>query len=85
MSTPNRTRRRLLGALAAAPLWGPAAALAQQARPATRAIPSSGEALPLVGLGSWITFDVGDDRRARDACAEVMRAFFAEVGRLIDS
>ena len=85
MGPPNLTRRRLLGALAAAPLLGPAAGLAQQPRPATRAIPSSGEALPRVGLGSWITFDVGDDTLAREAPVEVMRAFFAAGGRLIDS
>ena len=82
---PNITRRRLLGAIAAVPLLGPSMGQAQQARPATRAIPSSGEALPLVGLGSWITFNVGNDRVARDACAEVMRAFFQAGGRLIDS
>ena len=40
----------------------------------TRRIPSSGEAMPVVGLGSWITFNVGNDPRARDDCAEVMRA-----------
>ncbi len=51
----------------------------------TRAIPSSEEKLPLVGLGSWITFNVGDDAAARDACAAVMGAFFQEGGRLIDS
>jgi diketogulonate reductase-like aldo/keto reductase len=53
----------------------------------TRPIPRSpaGETLPLVGLGSWITFNVGDDAAARDSCTEVMRAFFAEGGRLIDS
>jgi diketogulonate reductase-like aldo/keto reductase len=51
----------------------------------TRAIPGTGETLPLVGLGSWITFNVGRDPRARDACAEVVRAFFAQGGRLIDS
>jgi diketogulonate reductase-like aldo/keto reductase len=85
MKTPNPTRRRLLGALAAAPLLRPATALAQQARPATRTIPSSGEALPGVGLGTWITFDVGEDGLARDRCTEVMRAFFAAGGRLIDS
>jgi diketogulonate reductase-like aldo/keto reductase len=50
-----------------------------------RRIPSSGEAIPLVGLGTWITFNVGNDVRARDACAEVVRAFFANGGRLIDS
>lgn len=83
--SPNITRRRLLGAVAAAPLLWPVMGLAQQARPATRAIPSSSEALPLVGLGSWITFNVGNDRAARDASAEVMRAFFLAGGRLIDS
>ena len=51
----------------------------------TRRIPSSGEELPVVGLGSWITFNVGDDPAARDECAEVMRRFFGMGGRLIDS
>ncbi len=82
---PNYTRRRLLGALATASLLGPAATFAQPARPATRAIPATGEAIPLVGLGSWITFNVGNDRVARDASAEVMGAFFQAGGRLIDS
>jgi diketogulonate reductase-like aldo/keto reductase len=51
----------------------------------TRAIPSSKEALPVVGLGSWITFNVGDDEVARASCTEVMRAFFSSGGRVIDS
>ena len=51
----------------------------------TRPIPSTGELLPAVGLGSWITFNVGNDSVARDACTEVVRAFFAGGGRLIDS
>lgn len=53
--------------------------------PVTKPIPSSGEPLPVVGLGTWITFNVGNDPRARDACAEVVRAFFARGGRVIDS
>ena len=52
---------------------------------ATKKIPATGESLPVVGLGSWITFNVGNDRAARDGCAEVMRAFFEAGGRLIDS
>lgn len=51
----------------------------------TRPIPSSGELLPVVGLGSWITFNVGDDPVARARCTEVVRAFFQGGGRLIDS
>ena len=73
-------------------VFGTAAALWQrpgvaQSVPAIieRAIPSTGEALPAVGLGTWITFNVGNDPVARDACAEVMRAFFAAGGRMIDS
>jgi diketogulonate reductase-like aldo/keto reductase len=81
------TRRELLASLTAtgaAVLLPPRLATAQ-ASPLTRAIPSTGEALPLVGLGTWITFNVGSDTAARDACADVMRAFFAAGGRLIDS
>src|SRR4051812_6140687 len=77
-------RRRLLQ-------WAPALALpgarAQPvpANPLTRAIPSTGEQIPLVGLGSWISFNVGRDPQARAECAEVMRQFFEAGGRLIDS
>ena len=89
------TRRHLLGSLGAAGLaYGlrPARAFAypppEGSDPGplvTRPIPSSGEPLPLIGLGSWITFNVGDDPAGRDSCAGVMRAFFAGGGRLIDS
>lgn len=85
--SPILSRRTLLGALAASgtiPLL-PIPAATAQAAPVIRPIPSTGEAIPVVGLGSWITFNVGDDPQARDDCAEVMRAFFAEGGRLIDS
>jgi diketogulonate reductase-like aldo/keto reductase len=39
----------------------------------------------MVGLGSWITFNVGDDVAARDSCARVLGAFFQDGGRIIDS
>jgi diketogulonate reductase-like aldo/keto reductase len=80
------SRRRLLQGLAAWPALGAGAQAASRPEAVgTRPVPSSGEALPLVGLGSWITFNVGDDAAARAECAEVMRAFFAAGGRLIDS
>ena len=62
-----------------------AAAPSSATAPHLRAIPRGGELLPLVGLGSWITFNVGDDPAARQACADVMQAFFDAGGRLIDS
>jgi diketogulonate reductase-like aldo/keto reductase len=38
-----------------------------------------------MGLGSWITFNVGDDPVLRDECTEVIAAFLAAGGRMIDS
>ena len=52
---------------------------------ATRAIPSTDEAVPAVGLGTWITFNVGDDPVLLEACAEVIAAFVDEGGGVIDS
>jgi hypothetical protein len=77
--SPLRDRRAFLKMLAAAGLacltW-PTGAGARTQDVITRKIPSSGEALPVVGLGSWVTFNVGDDPVARDACAAVMDHFF---------
>ena len=80
-------RRHLLrlGFAAGAANVASGAAQSQVAPAQSRRIPSTGEALPLVGLGSWITFNVGNDRLARDRSAEVIRAFFAAGGVLIDS
>lgn len=74
-----------LPALAALAAGGAPAQPAGAARPLLRRIPSSGEEIPAIGLGSWITFNVGNDPPARARCAEVMRQFFAAGGRLIDS
>jgi len=51
----------------------------------TRPIPSSGEALPVIGLGTWSVFDVGPAARERRPLAEVVGALFAAGGRLLDS
>ena len=80
-------RRDVLGlvagaGLAVAGLPSPAAAAPDLLM---RAVPSTGERLPAVGLGTWITFNVGEDRQARAACTDVMRAFFEAGGRMIDS
>jgi len=86
MGGPAIDRRRwLLHAGAAA--FAASGARAQPVVPATRmrAIASGGERVPAVGLGSWITFNVGRDAAARASCADVMHAFFAAGGRLIDS
>lgn len=89
MMPPETTfsRRTLLGALAAsaaAAVLRPLSVLAQTS-PITKPIASTGERIPVVGLGSWITFNVGDDVELRDECTAVMGAFFAAGGRMIDS
>jgi diketogulonate reductase-like aldo/keto reductase len=78
-------RRNLLTALTALAAGGAPALPAGGPRPLLRRIPSSGEEIPAVGLGTWITFNVGNDPPARARCAQVMRQFFAAGGRLIDS
>ena len=81
-------RRRTLCTLAAAGVSlfaRPSLTFGQSRAILTRPIPSSGEQLPVVGLGSWITFNVGNDPVARDACAEVMKNFVEAGGRVIDS
>ena len=82
------SRRRTLRALVAVGAAAAAAPLLAQPREhvlLTRPIPSTGERLPVVGLGTWITFNVGDDPVALDACTDVMRQFVDSGGRLIDS
>ena len=84
-SLPRRAFVQSVAAAAFGLTLRPSSAVAQGAGIVTRSIPSSGEAIPCVGLGSWITFNVGDDARARSECAQVMGAFFAAGGRVIDS
>lgn len=51
----------------------------------TRPIPSSGEAMPVVGLGTWQVFDVGAEDPARDRLRAVVHAFADAGGRMIDT
>ena len=88
MKSPDLTRREVVGAMAAgvsALAFPPEVRRVQSAAPLLKPIPSSGERIPAIGLGSWITFNVGKDRELRDECAGVMKAFFAAGGRMIDS
>lgn len=73
---------RVIGAAAltggAAPGEGPPALL-------TRPIPSTGERVPAVGLGTWRTFDVGESPAERQPLREVLRRFAALGGRVVDT
>jgi diketogulonate reductase-like aldo/keto reductase len=74
-------RRALLAAIA----WTAALPRASaQERIRVKSIPSSGEPLPVIGLGTWQTFDVGAEAD-RAPLAEVLQAFVQAGGRLLDS
>jgi diketogulonate reductase-like aldo/keto reductase len=52
----------------------------------SRKVPANGEAIPIVGLGTWLTFDVGGtDSPARRSRGEILKAFLDAGGRLVDS
>ena len=77
------TRRAVLvgaGAVLAVPALGTSASEALSKR-----IPATGESVPAVGIGSWITFNVGDDPLLRSECRAVMAAFFEAGGGIVDS
>ncbi len=48
-------------------------------------IPSTDERMPKIGLGTYITFNVGPDPNTRETLAQVLRTFFAMGGGMIDS
>lgn len=81
----NRMTRRDFTLLAASALLArPAFAQSNEGPLVTRAIPSTGERLPVVGLGTASVFD-SDDERTRRAAAQVIRVLVDAGGRLIDT
>jgi aryl-alcohol dehydrogenase-like predicted oxidoreductase len=74
------TRREFTALAGAAALVHPV--LAQDSAPVARAIPSSGERLPAVGLGTASVFNAAD---AVSQAAAVLQALIANGGRLIDT
>ena len=81
----DRVRRRVVtGTLALA--GGLARSLnARAAELNQRPIPRTGETLPAIGLGTWLTFDIGTGRFDLARRRQVLDVFFSGGGRLIDS
>ena len=51
----------------------------------TRAIPSTGEQLPVIGLGTWQRFDVGNSESEQQPLRDVLQTMKRLGGKLIDS
>ncbi len=81
--TVGMTRRKIM-VLAGVALLVPPAHAQTDLPLISRAIPSSGERLPAVGLGTAQVFDRADDA-TRQKAAAVLRALIAKGGRLIDT
>jgi len=86
----NQSRRRFMQLLALGMTWSVGGLFKPRFSQASstlisKPIPSSNERIPVIGLGSSRTFNVGDDPVALDNVAKVMQHFFNAGGRMIDS
>ncbi|MEX0806752.1 MAG: hypothetical protein WD688_26040 [Candidatus Binatia bacterium] len=79
------SRRGLLRLALAAGWFVGTGGVAVAASVITRPIPRTGESLPVIGLGTWQTLDVGQAESARAPLREVMRDFARLGGKVIDS
>lgn len=84
----NITRRsatKLLALGTSGLLTHPLSFFQEQKNMNQRPIPSSGEKIPVVGLGTWQSFDVGNSQEEREPLKEVLRILIENGGSLIDS
>jgi diketogulonate reductase-like aldo/keto reductase len=84
----NMTRReatKLISASAAGFLLPSGATCAESSVRLTRAIPSSGEKLPVIGLGTWNVFDVDLTPANEKQLGDVLSLFVKLGGRVVDS
>lgn len=84
MESSRRDTLRVFGVTAAGALLG-ARARGAETEPRSRPIPSSGERIPVVGLGTFSTFDVGSSAAERRPLEEVLSRFAERGGRVVDS
>jgi diketogulonate reductase-like aldo/keto reductase len=77
-------RRMFLAAASAAATLAGTSVSAQPAR-LRRRLGRAAETVPAIGMGTWLTFDVGDDPLQHAQRREVLQRFFAAGGGVIDS
>ncbi|MCF8080675.1 MAG: aldo/keto reductase [Desulfobacterales bacterium] len=81
----RRTFMAAAGALAAGIAFGPQRVLGAGSAPIRKPIPSTGELLPAIGMGTSRTFDVWGQPETTRHLTEVLQVFFDNGGTLIDS
>ncbi len=86
MSVSRRSALRIGACVGAAALLDRYPLLGQlQSQLITKSIPSSGEHIPVIGLGSWRTFDVEASSPGAAEPLDVVRRFHELHGKLIDT
>ena len=81
----RRTLLKKLSIVGVAPLFGPMTKLLPNSMLIQRSIPSSKEKIPVVGMGSWLTFDVINSRAKMENMKKVLDTFYQKGGRVLDS
>lgn len=84
MKLSRRHSLKLIGAATGALAFQPSSVFAAETKGTTKKIPSSGEELPVIGMGTWRSFNVGSDTALRDDRTQVLKAFFANGGGMVD-
>ena len=87
-NTGNISRRKFLQSTGAASLMyglAPATVVAMEPGVIKKTIPSSGEQLSVIGLGTSRTFEIDSSSAAQSPLVAVLQAFFDKGGQLIDS
>ncbi|WP_018176474.1 MULTISPECIES: aldo/keto reductase [Thioalkalivibrio] len=88
--SPRRSRRSFLrwmagSAVAAGAGWPLVGGTAEGREPQRKPIPSSGEEIPVIGMGTWITFNVPEDPEALAVRTRILDTFVRRGGGMIDS
>ena len=78
-------RREVLGFVAGSAAYVVSPRVLASSPMLTRPIPSTGEAMPVIGLGTWQAFDIGDDGPENELRRAVLDILFQAGGRMIDS
>ena len=85
MNVSRRSLLGMLGSTAACVSLSPALLRAAERQQLKKTIPSSGEAVVAMGMGTYETFDAGSDAAMRAQLLDVLQAFLDHGGQVIDS
>ena len=81
----RRSASKIMAIGAASVMLNPAFLLQEHKKMISRLIPGSNEKIPVIGLGTWQTFDVGNSKKERDPLKEVLKILIQHGGSVIDS